>query len=94
MAPMTQRTLGCSGAIVSDYALGTMTFGAESDEATSHAMLDAFADEPVRGIGAGGYATYWNQHGSLGTDQFACSGRHDPVADRAAGAERRRDDQG
>ena len=29
--------------------------------------LDAFADEPVRGIGAGGYATYWNQHGSLGT---------------------------
>jgi aryl-alcohol dehydrogenase (NADP+) len=44
MAPMTQRTLGCSGAIVSDYALGTMTFGAESDEATSHAMLDAFAE--------------------------------------------------
>lgn len=44
MAPMTQRTLGNSGTIVSDFALGTMTFGAESDEATSHAMLDAFAE--------------------------------------------------
>ncbi len=29
--------------------------------------LDAFADEPVRGIGAGGFATYWNRNGSLGT---------------------------
>lgn len=40
---MTLRTLGNSGTIVSDYALGTMTFGAECDERTSHAMLDAFA---------------------------------------------------
>ncbi len=40
---MTLRTLGNSGTIVSDYALGTMTFGAESDERASHAMLDAFA---------------------------------------------------
>jgi O-antigen ligase len=29
--------------------------------------LDAFADEPLQGIGAGGYATYWNRHGSIGT---------------------------
>ena len=29
--------------------------------------LDAFAEEPVRGIGSGGYANYWNQHGTLGT---------------------------
>lgn len=40
---MITRTLGTSGTIVSGVALGTMTFGAESDEATSHAMLDAFA---------------------------------------------------
>lgn len=40
---MTLRTLGNSGTVVSDYALGTMTFGAESDERASHAMLDAFA---------------------------------------------------
>jgi O-Antigen ligase len=27
--------------------------------------LDAFRSEPGRGIGAGGYGAYWNQHGSL-----------------------------
>jgi aryl-alcohol dehydrogenase-like predicted oxidoreductase len=39
---MRYRTLGCSGCAVSTFALGTMTFGAEADEAESHAMLDAF----------------------------------------------------
>jgi aryl-alcohol dehydrogenase-like predicted oxidoreductase len=39
---MHYRTLGTSGAVVSTYALGTMTFGTEADEATSHALLDAF----------------------------------------------------
>ncbi len=29
------------------------------------AALDAFAEEPVRGIGAGGYEGYWNAHGAL-----------------------------
>lgn len=38
---VTYRTLGRSGAVVSTHALGTMTFGAEADEATSHALLDA-----------------------------------------------------
>jgi O-Antigen ligase len=27
--------------------------------------VDAFEDEPVRGIGAGGYADYWNQHAPI-----------------------------
>jgi aryl-alcohol dehydrogenase-like predicted oxidoreductase len=36
------RTLGNSGVVVSTYALGTMTFGAEADEATSHAILDDY----------------------------------------------------
>jgi len=36
------RELGRSGAIVFAQALGTMTFGAEADEATSHAILDAY----------------------------------------------------
>lgn len=40
--PLTHRTLGRSGAVVSTQALGTMTFGAEADEATSHALLDAY----------------------------------------------------
>lgn len=39
---MQYRTLGNSGAVVSNYALGTMTFGAESTEETSHAILDDY----------------------------------------------------
>jgi aryl-alcohol dehydrogenase-like predicted oxidoreductase len=39
---MELRTLGRSGCAVSTLALGTMTFGAESDEGTSHAQLDAY----------------------------------------------------
>ncbi len=39
---MEHRTLGRSGSAVSTFALGTMTFGAETDEAGSHAQMDAF----------------------------------------------------
>ncbi|WOH20547.1 aldo/keto reductase [Paenarthrobacter sp. GOM3] len=39
---MHYRTLGNSGAVVSNYALGTMTFGAEATEETSHAILDSY----------------------------------------------------
>jgi aryl-alcohol dehydrogenase-like predicted oxidoreductase len=39
---MEYRTLGASGCAVSNLALGTMTFGAESDEQVSHAQLDRF----------------------------------------------------
>ena len=38
----TYRTLGRSGTVVFEQALGTMTFGAEADEATSHAIIDAY----------------------------------------------------
>jgi aryl-alcohol dehydrogenase-like predicted oxidoreductase len=41
---MEQRTLGATGTLVSALCLGTMTFGDESDEATSHGMLDDFVD--------------------------------------------------
>jgi aryl-alcohol dehydrogenase (NADP+) len=41
---MEQRPLGSSDVDVSVLALGTMTFGAEADEGTSHEMLDLFAD--------------------------------------------------
>lgn len=41
---MDYRTLGRSGCAVSTLCLGTMTFGAESDEATSHALLDTFCE--------------------------------------------------
>jgi aryl-alcohol dehydrogenase-like predicted oxidoreductase len=39
---MEFRTLGRSGCAVSTLALGTMTFGQETDEAGAHAQLDAF----------------------------------------------------
>ncbi len=39
---MHYRTLGNSGTVVSTYCLGTMTFGSEADEATSHAILDDY----------------------------------------------------
>ncbi|MET4783351.1 aldo/keto reductase [Glaciihabitans sp. UYNi722] len=41
---MEYRTLGNSGTVVSAQALGTMTFGAEADEATSHLILDTFLE--------------------------------------------------
>ena len=41
---MEYRTLGSSGAVVSSFALGTMTFGAETDEEGSHEQLDAFLE--------------------------------------------------
>jgi len=41
---MELRTLGNSGTIVSEFALGTMTFGAEADEQTSHLLIDTYLD--------------------------------------------------
>jgi aryl-alcohol dehydrogenase-like predicted oxidoreductase len=41
---MEYRTLGRSGCAVSNLCLGTMTFGAESDEKTSHQQLDRFVE--------------------------------------------------
>ena len=44
VAAMEHRTLGWSGAVVSTYALGTMTFGNETDEEGSHEQLDVFLE--------------------------------------------------
>jgi aryl-alcohol dehydrogenase-like predicted oxidoreductase len=44
---MQYRRLGNSGAVVTAWCLGTMTFGAEADEATSHRIIDTY-------VGAGG----------------------------------------
>lgn len=41
---MEYRTLGTGGCAVSTLALGTMTFGAETDEAGSHEQLDLFVE--------------------------------------------------
>jgi aryl-alcohol dehydrogenase-like predicted oxidoreductase len=39
---MNFRKLGPSGAVVSTLCLGTMTFGAEADEAVSHQLMDDY----------------------------------------------------
>jgi aryl-alcohol dehydrogenase-like predicted oxidoreductase len=44
MVAMDFRTLGRSGCAVSTLALGTMTFGAETDEEGAHAQLDAYVE--------------------------------------------------
>ena len=41
---MQYRLLGRSGTVVSNLALGTMTFGTETDEAGAHAQLNRFLD--------------------------------------------------
>ena len=41
---MRYRLLGHSGCAVSELCLGTMTFGAETDEAGSHEQLDMFVE--------------------------------------------------
>ena len=41
---MEYRTLGRSGCAVSTFSLGTMTFGAETDEAGSRDQLDAYVE--------------------------------------------------
>ena len=41
---MQKRTLGRGGPIVSHFALGTMTFGAETDAAEAFRQLDLFVD--------------------------------------------------
>ena len=41
---MRYTTLGRSGTVVSTQCLGTMTFGAEADEATSGTILEAFVE--------------------------------------------------
>lgn len=41
---MKLRKLGKTGVLVSELCLGTMTFGWQADEATSHRMLDQFVD--------------------------------------------------
>jgi aryl-alcohol dehydrogenase-like predicted oxidoreductase len=44
VAAVQQRFLGRSGLKVSELCLGAMTFGRETDEATSHRMCDVFVE--------------------------------------------------
>ena len=44
---MERRRLGRSGLIVTDICMGTMTFGSQCDEATSHAICDLAYDSGI-----------------------------------------------
>jgi len=44
---MERRRLGASGLVVSDICMGTMTFGGQCDEATSHAICDRAWDSGI-----------------------------------------------
>lgn len=44
---MQQRRLGRSGIVVSDICMGTMTFGLQCDEPTSHAICDTAFDAGI-----------------------------------------------
>ena len=65
------RTLGRSGAVVFRHALGTMTFGAEADEATSHAIIDA------DGAGGGNF---------IDTADVYSAGRSEGMSDATSGS--------
>ena len=41
---MKYKRLGDTGLLVSELCLGTVTFGRETDEPTSHQILDKFVD--------------------------------------------------
>src|SRR5882757_9871305 len=41
---MRQRLLGSTGLVVSELCLGPMTFGRETEEPESHAILDRFTE--------------------------------------------------
>ena len=45
MVTMEHRLLGNTGTVVSALCLGTMTFGAESDEKVAHEQLDRFVEQ-------------------------------------------------
>jgi len=48
-----------------DRATGLVSASGSGRSQIWEAAADAFAEEPVRGIGAGGFADYWNEHGAM-----------------------------
>src|SRR3954447_5918552 len=75
---MDLRPLGATGTVVSAYALGTMTFGAESDEAASHAMLDRFLEAGGTFVDAADVYTHGAAETIIGR-WLSRSGRRDEI---------------
>jgi aryl-alcohol dehydrogenase-like predicted oxidoreductase len=85
---MPTSVLGRNGPIVSRLALGTMTFGAETDEAEAHRQLDMFVDQggtliDTADVYSGGVSEEiigrWGENrGGLGDVIIATKGRFSP----------------
>ena len=95
---MQQRTLKNSDLSVSVFGLGTMTFGAESDESVSHRILDRYVEEGGRfvdtadvyshGVAEEIIGRWIKQRGGTGDVLIATKARFpmsDDPADRGAG---------
>ena len=95
---MEQHTLGTSGPAVSVFGLGTMTFGAESDEETSREILDRYveaggnfidtADVYTRGVSEEIIGRWLARRGSVDDLVIATKARFpmsDDPADQGAG---------
>lgn len=95
---LSKSALGHDGPIVSEFALGTMTFGAETDEAEAHRQLDLFvdhggtfidtADVYSNGLSEEIVGRWAHQRGGIGDLILATKGRFAPPAG-SHGASRR-----
>ena len=95
---MAKEQLGRNGPIVSRLALGTMTFGAETDEAEAFRQLDLFADHggtfiDTADVYSGGISEeiigrWIKQRGGLGKIILATKGRFSPPAGSHGGSRR------
>ena len=95
---MVYRQLGQNGPIVSRLSLGTMTFGAETDEAEACRQLDYFADHggtfiDTADVYSGGVSeeiigNWIKKHGGLGKMILATKGRFSPPSGSYGGAGR------
>lgn len=76
---MEQRPLGTSGLSVSVFGLGTMTFGDETDEATSHEILDRYLEAGGRFLDTADVYTRGVSEEIIGRWLGSRSGIHDVV---------------
>lgn len=95
---MTYQQLGLNGPVISRLSLGTMTFGAETDEAEAFRQLDCFAeyggtfidtaDVYSAGVSEEIIGRWIKQRGGLGNMILATKGRFAPPSGSYGGSRR------
>ena len=95
---LPQRSLGRNGPVVSSFALGTMTFGAETDEDAAHRQLDLFverggtlidtADVYSDGVSEEMIGRWGTERGGMGDLIVATKGRFAPPPGSHGGSRR------